>query len=90
MTNPHGGARPKQRDDDQRGGAGRGQGRKTIYAKLRKGDDIVMERQTLGGEIYPPQMWQVIAVGGDDGTLVEFQCGDDIITLIAAISYNNP
>jgi hypothetical protein len=38
-----------------------------------------MERETMGGEIQPPQLWQVIAVGGDDDSLFEFQSGDDLI-----------
>jgi len=79
-TNKHGGSRPKQRDDDTRGGPREGAGRKPEIGKLRKGQWIVVERQTLGGEIHEPQMWQVVAIGGDDGTLIEFQSGDDIIT----------
>lgn len=79
MTNQHGGPRPKQRPDDKRGGAGRGQGRKKSVGSLRRGDYVVMERETIGGEIQPPQLWQVISVGGDDGNLFEFQCGGDLI-----------
>lgn len=63
------------------GGQREGAGRPSVIAKLRKGDYLVMERQTIGGEIQKPQLWQVIAVGGDDETIIEFQCGNDIITL---------
>lgn len=80
-THKHGGSRPKQRDDDRRGGARPGAGRKLISAKLEKGAFYVVERKTIGGEIHPPQLWQVIAVGGDDGAIIEFQSGDDIVTI---------
>ena len=79
MSNQHGGPRPKQRADDQRGGSGRGQGRKPEIAKLRKGDTIIVERETMGGLIQQPQRWQVLSIGGDDGNIIEFQSGDDII-----------
>lgn len=63
------------------GGVRPGAGRKPEIAKLRKGAFLVMERETIGGEIQKPQLWQIISIGGDDETVIEFQCGNDIITL---------
>jgi hypothetical protein len=82
----HGGARPKVRENDNRGGKRPGAGRPRSVAKLKKGDYLVMERETIGGEaigdeIQQPQMWQVLSIGGDDGSVIEFQCGNDIIVL---------
>ncbi len=63
------------------GGPRPGAGRPRTIATLRKGDHLVMERGTMGGEIQRPQMWQVLSIGGDDGNVIEFQCGNDIIVL---------
>lgn len=63
------------------GGPRPGAGRPRTVTTLRKGDYLVMERETIGGEFQPPQMWQVLSIGGDDGNVIEFQCGDDIIVL---------
>jgi hypothetical protein len=62
------------------GGSRPGAGRPSQIARLRKGDHVITERQTIGGEIQKPQLWKIISIGGDDGAIVEFQCGDDIIT----------
>lgn len=42
VTSRHGGARPKTRGDDKRGGSGRGQGRKQTRLVLSIGDTIHM------------------------------------------------
>lgn len=63
------------------GGKREGAGRPRTTTTLRKGDHLVMERETMGGKIKPPQMWQVLSIGGDDGNVIEFQCGNDIIVL---------
>jgi len=63
------------------GGRREGAGRPRSVAKLKKGDFLVMERETIGGEIQQPQIWQVLSIGGDDGNVIEFQCGNDIIVL---------
>lgn len=82
-----GGSRPKQRPDDARGGARPKQrpddarGRPRTIGTLRKGHYLVVERETIGGAIQKPELWQVLAIGGDDGNVIEFQCGNDIIVL---------
>lgn len=63
------------------GGTRPGAGRPRTIATLHKGDYLVVERETIGGEIQRPQMWQVLSIGGDDGNVIEFQCGNDIIVL---------
>ena len=63
------------------GGKREGAGRPRTIATLRKGDYLAMERETIGGIIQPAQMWRVLSIGGDDGNVIEFQCGDDIIVL---------
>lgn len=73
-----GGSRPKRRDDDARGGVREGAGRKRERFTARLGESYVAERETIGGEIRPPEMWRVLSVEED---CVEFQCGDDIIVL---------
>jgi hypothetical protein len=61
------------------GGRRKGAGPPRTTAKLRKGKSYIMERETIGGTIQKPQLWRVLSIGGDDGSVVEFQCGDDII-----------
>lgn len=63
------------------GGRRKGSGRPRSKTQVRKGDYFIAEREAIGGEIQKPEMWQVLAIGGDDGNVIEFQCGDDIITL---------
>lgn len=70
-----------KRDGTGSGGPRPGAGRPRAIATLRKNDYLVMERETIGGSIQSPQMWQVLSIGGDDGNIIEFQCGNDIIVL---------
>jgi hypothetical protein len=60
------------------GGAGRGQGRHAIWFKAVRGQTFIHERETIGGEIYKPELWRVLSVSEDE---IEFQCGDDIIVI---------
>lgn len=63
------------------GGARPGSGRPRSVIKFRTGDYLIADRETIGGEIQPSQLWRVLSIGGDDGNIIEFQCGNDIITL---------
>jgi hypothetical protein len=63
------------------GGRRKGSGRKRQAVKLPPGTALVMERETIGGAIQKPELWRVLSIGGDDGNVIEFQCGDDIIVL---------
>lgn len=74
-----GGPRPKQSDDDQRGGPRPGSGpKRKRWNSGGPGAAWVCERETIGGEIHQPEMWRILSVGVDE---IEFQCGDDIIVL---------
>ena len=75
-TKGRGGRRPGAGSGGPRPGAGRKQSR----ISLPRGTNLIMERQTIGGPdpFHPPELWTVLSVS--DGEL-EFQCGNDIITL---------
>lgn len=60
------------------GGHRIGAGRPVVKFTARANKHFIMERETIGGEIQPPQMWRVLSVGRDE---IEFQCGDDIIVI---------
>lgn len=61
------------------GGARLGAGRPKSTVKLRKGGSVIVERETIGGEFHKPELWRIISIGGDDGNIIEFQAGNDII-----------
>ncbi len=60
------------------GGRREGAGRKEEWFKARRGQVIVHERETIGGEIRKPEQWTVLSVSERE---IEFQCGDDIIVI---------
>lgn len=60
------------------GGSRTGAGRKRKSFPVSADEHFIMERETIGGEIQPPQMWRVLSVSRDE---IEFQCGDDIIVI---------
>lgn len=60
------------------GGTRAGAGRPVVKFTARTDEHFIMERETIGGEIQPPQMWRVLSVSRDE---IEFQCGDDIIVI---------
>lgn len=81
MNNTWGGSRPKQRDDDKRGGAREGAGRpRRMWDSGGPGGHWVVERYTMGSlNSLRHETWQVLDVNAD-GT-IDFQCGKDVITL---------
>ena len=77
MTEPKptwGGRRPGAGSGGPRPGAGR----KRSRLNLPRGTVLIMERESLGVEIHPPQLWHVLSVAEGE---IEFQSGDDIIVL---------
>jgi len=61
------------------GGPRPGAGRPRIYGPtFQHGETLVLERETIGGEIHPPILVTVIGVGSDE---LELQDGDDIIVI---------
>ncbi len=60
ITKQHGGSRPKQRADDQRGGAGRGQGRKLKSFTVKLDDPFYVTIQDAEGRpIGLGELWRV-------------------------------
>ena len=70
--------RPATDDTPGSGGARPGAGRPRTLFTARTGDVYIMERESLGVEIHPPQLWRVLSVSEDE---IEFQSGNDIIVL---------
>lgn len=60
------------------GGQREGAGRPFVRFIARRGGIYIMERETIGGAIRPPERWTVLRVNRDE---IEFQSGDDIIVL---------
>lgn len=61
------------------GGARAGAGAPYKFAP-RKHEHFIMERETVGGEIRPPELLVFLAVEDGGNTLV-FRYGDDIIVI---------
>lgn len=62
---------------DGRGGSRPGAGRHKSF-QAKKGDYLILERETIGGEIRKPELAKVLSVGNNE---IELQAGDDIIVL---------
>jgi hypothetical protein len=61
------------------GGRREGAGRKRIIGPVfRRGEQIIVERQVLGGAIGSPELAVVLSVSVDE---IELQIGDDILVL---------
>ena len=60
------------------GGSRPGAGRKAVWFKAERGESLMAERETIGGEICQPERWTVLSVSVDE---IEFQCGNDIIII---------
>lgn len=60
------------------GGRREGAGRPRVKFTARRGDVYQAERETIGGDIRPRELWTVLSI---EPGAIEFQCGDDIITL---------
>lgn len=60
------------------GGSRPGAGRKAVWFKAERGESLMTERETIGGEIREPELWTVLSVSVDE---IEFQCDDDIIVI---------
>ena len=60
------------------GGRREGAGRPRVRFTARRGDVYQAERETIGGDMRPPELWTVLSI---EPGAIEFQCGDDIITL---------
>ncbi len=64
VRSTHGGQRP-------------GAGRPKLF-QATKGNYLVLERETIGGEIRKPELVRVLSVSENE---IEMQVGDDIIVL---------
>ena len=60
------------------GGQREGAGRPFVRFTARRGGVYIMERETIGGVIQPPERWTVLSVSRDE---IEFQSGNGIIVL---------
>lgn len=60
-----------------RGGQRPGAGRPKLF-QATKGNYLVLERETIGGEIRQPELLKVLSVSENE---IELQSGDDIIVL---------
>ncbi len=61
------------------GGPRPGAGRPRVNGPtFQHGETLLLERETIGGVIYPPQLATVIGVGDDE---LELQVGDEIIVI---------
>ncbi len=60
------------------GGKRAGAGRPRKRFTTRIGSVYRADRETIGGDIRPPELWTVLSVGPNE---IEFQSGNDIITL---------
>ena len=61
----------------QRGGSRPGAGRPKLF-QAAKGNYLVLERETIGGEIRKPELVKVLSVSENE---IEMQVKDDIIVL---------
>lgn len=59
------------------GGPRTGAGR-PAYFKTRKDDYLILERETIGGQIQKPELVKVLSISNDE---IELQTGNDIIVL---------
>lgn len=59
------------------GGQRSGAGRPKLFQAVR-GVYLVLERETIGGEILKPELVKVLSVSNDE---IEMQTGNDIIVL---------
>lgn len=60
-----------------RGGQRPGAGRPKLFQAARN-NYLILERETIGGEIRKPELCRVLSVSENE---MELQTGDDIITL---------
>jgi len=61
------------------GGSRPGAGRKAVWFKAQRGEKLIMERETIGGQkFFKPELWTVLSVSEDE---IECQIGDDIIVI---------
>lgn len=58
--------------------------KRQLTPQFRKGDPLLMERQTIGQDINERrEVWRVLSVGESE---IEFQCDDDIIVVTGQTS----
>lgn len=89
-TSNWGGSRPKQREDDQRGGKRSGAGRKQVKFNFGSiGDSFVMERGMVNDVPAPPEMWEIIAVTDDYFELQRVVDGTSEIITISRLDFWN-
>lgn len=70
---------PRRKNDDPNwGGARQGAGRKPSSFTLRKGQHVILERETIGGEIRKPELCTVLSISKGE---LELQTGNDIIVV---------
>lgn len=60
------------------GGSRPGSGRSAKWFKTEKGESLICEQETIGGEIRRPELWKVLSVSENE---IEFQHGNDIIVI---------
>lgn len=60
------------------GGRREGAGRPKEWFQARKGQQLIVERETIGGEICKPEFWTVLSVSERE---IEFQIDNDIIVI---------
>ena len=63
--------------ESTRGGQRPGAGRPKLF-QATKGNYLVLERETIGGEIKSPELVRVLSVSENE---IELQAGDDIIVI---------
>lgn len=60
------------------GGARSGAGRPLEKFTARKDEFFIMERESIGESIHPPELWRVLSISENE---IEFQHGNDIVVI---------